>query len=408
MKKSGCSAFIALLAVAWVWNQVSSSPAATAIAVVVFVALLLGGILFYKSGEKTKAEKDAKTRDALAEKLENLAQSLPYQGPFGASLAKDEIPVYQISGVTLIEPRSSGGQWVGGNQGFSFRIAKGISYRVGASRGEYVKNPEQLQRIDVGTASFTNKRVTFTGELASREWRFDKILNVDVTGNGAQVMLSVSNRQKPSGLLTTNFSDISPGMAIAIANDWYEGGKDAAVARCKALAAGFKAISQGLSEAEATTLANPALQKPTEQEAPPPASAPKPAKPATSGSNELYLESGDEVDVVGESFNAVNFESVRTALDASFGETQAVVVDLVAEPFNKYSKNGHAVAIQYAGLTLGHIAETENTQFFNLLKEFNGRGKCDAEIYFAPEEPLMKNSVRLFCVTPPRNRFESH
>jgi hypothetical protein len=109
----------------------------------------------------------------------------------------------------------------------------------------------------------------------------------------------------------------------------------------------------------------------------------------------------DIVDVVGESFYAESFATLRERYNVEYGETEDFDLELVAEPFNKYSKNGHAVAVQLDGLFLGHIAEDENTEFFDLLKETNGRAKCSGEIYFAPNAEVMKNSVRLYCDYPP-------
>jgi hypothetical protein len=41
--------------------------------------------------------------------------------------------------------------------GWSFRVARGVYYRVAASRGTYVPGPELQTVIDYGTATITNR-----------------------------------------------------------------------------------------------------------------------------------------------------------------------------------------------------------------------------------------------------------
>jgi hypothetical protein len=47
--------------------------------------------------------------------------------------------------------------------------------------------------------------------------------------NGLTVSISVSNRERTSGLETINLDDITPGMAVSLATAWHDGGKKAAI-----------------------------------------------------------------------------------------------------------------------------------------------------------------------------------
>ena len=66
------------------------------------------------------------------------------------------------------------GQYVGRSDGFSIRIAKGLSYRVGAQRGEYVQGELAQRYEDVGMAYLTTERLIFIGGGNTAEWSFDK------------------------------------------------------------------------------------------------------------------------------------------------------------------------------------------------------------------------------------------
>jgi hypothetical protein len=412
-RNKGCG--FGLLILGAIWVVVSLIQSQLFIWLVVLGGLGYAGWWAYKKfggGNDFGGGKDRLYRSAQIDKLEALAANLPYTGPHTIALAKGEEVVYVLNQVGLIESRSNGSSYSGGSQGVSVRIAKGISYRVGGSKGQLTRNPESVQMVDSGTAIFTNQRVVFAGQSATREWRFDKLLNVDMGPNGVSAMISVSNRQKTSGLMATDLNELTPGLLTAVATDWFEGGIEKARRRCVDTAGAFRAIDAGDTEFNATQMANRvALENPeTAGSVVAPGSAAALADVAAAKSEPSpdglvfapMTEDGEPFEVVGESFNAANFDQLRAMLGAQEDDTVTTDVDLIAEPFNKFSRNGNAVAVQKNGLTLGHISEDENTDFFELLKEHNGRGTCQAEIYFCPvgQTPPM-NSVRLLCANPP-------
>jgi hypothetical protein len=59
-------------------------------------------------------------------------------------------------------------EWRGGSQGFSFRVAKGVRYHVGSTRGHLVTVGTQLQNADTGVLSVTNQRAAFLVRV--RRW----------------------------------------------------------------------------------------------------------------------------------------------------------------------------------------------------------------------------------------------
>lgn len=55
--------------------------------------------------------------------------------PLALQLRRGERAFYVVANAALVEPRRAAGQWVGRSSGWSFRVARGVYYRVGASRG---------------------------------------------------------------------------------------------------------------------------------------------------------------------------------------------------------------------------------------------------------------------------------
>ena len=87
-------------------------------------------------------------------------------------------------------------EYKGGSQGVSFRIMKGVSYRVGSHRGTMEVVGSRLEVGDSGDLVVTSQRVVFTGGRRTQEVRYDKLIDVNVFKDAIQ--FHVSNRQKPS------------------------------------------------------------------------------------------------------------------------------------------------------------------------------------------------------------------
>lgn len=137
--------------------------------------------------------------DALAEQL-NLAEH------FTGDTTSDQLVLQRgealfafVTGASLVEDRSTGGQWQGRSSGVSFPIGsiggRSIRYRVGGTRGHYVQGTPVPTAIDVGTFFITDKRAIFQGQKQTRECRYDKLVGVQHDPNGATVF-NVTNRQK--------------------------------------------------------------------------------------------------------------------------------------------------------------------------------------------------------------------
>jgi hypothetical protein len=115
-------------------------------------------------------------------------------------LKKGEFLVLVLENAGLVEMGRERGTYQGGSQGVSIRITKGVYYRVGGHRGNFVPGPETLKIVDQGTSVITNQRVVFQGAGKTREWLFTKLIGVDHDPGKGVSMLHVSNRQRASGL----------------------------------------------------------------------------------------------------------------------------------------------------------------------------------------------------------------
>jgi hypothetical protein len=226
MGQAGCATLIALGIVVGILNAASKDG--NFVPLILLVLVCAGAGLWYYAIKKQKDQNVKDNLESAATKLEALSKTLtPIELP-GFIEQKGEKAYFKLDNVSLTEWRSTGSSYQGGSQGVSFRIAKGVSYRVGVSQGTLTKNPEQLQVVDQGSAIFTDKRIVFAGTKSNREWDFSKMVNVDVGTNGIYVNIAVSNRQKNSGLRASNDADLTPGILAGIVLELNESGLAAA------------------------------------------------------------------------------------------------------------------------------------------------------------------------------------
>jgi len=85
-------------------------------------------------------------------------------------------------------------RYEGGSHGVSFRVMKGVSYRVGGHRGHAVSETG-LVPVSDGELIVTNKRIIFRGDGKVFAIKLNKILDIQIFTNGLQ--FSENNRAKP-------------------------------------------------------------------------------------------------------------------------------------------------------------------------------------------------------------------
>jgi type II secretory pathway pseudopilin PulG len=177
----------------------------TAIAFLAIVAVPVA-IYFSPKARRERALKAAQQRQALA------ALEAQAQAQFDVFVAADEknLPdlTSEVQGVILKGDEvcyalsanahhivsKTKTHYVGGSQGVSFRVAKGVRYHVGGYRGHPVT--EQFEVVaDSGTVYVTSKRLIFAGTKEVTTVPVPKIADVHI--EGARVVIIVENRVNP-------------------------------------------------------------------------------------------------------------------------------------------------------------------------------------------------------------------
>jgi hypothetical protein len=121
------------------------------------------------------------------------AGRLPYADPGGIVTKKGErVHVHEAASV-LKEVVNR--EYQAGSRGVSFRIMKGVTYRVGATRGRMVEVGRSWQPEDSGELAVTSRRLLFTGDRRTIEVPLQKILDLNLFDDAVQV--HVSGRQTP-------------------------------------------------------------------------------------------------------------------------------------------------------------------------------------------------------------------
>ena len=119
-------------------------------------------------------------------------------------LKKGEYPLLSLNNITLKEPRSVRVTH-GGYAGPRIRVAKGVSFNLGAF-GASSESHEEIKVIDNGNLLLTNKRLIFSGSKRSINIQLKKIISIDAYGDG--IALRRENKQKTEyfvGLNNGNF-----------------------------------------------------------------------------------------------------------------------------------------------------------------------------------------------------------
>lgn len=101
---------------------------------------------------------------------------------------------YWIEPATLAEEKVLRRKYEGGSQGMSFRVMKGVSYRVGGHHG-HITSETGVVAVSSGELIITSKRAVFRGDNKSFAVKLDKILDIQLFTNGLQ--FSENNRSKP-------------------------------------------------------------------------------------------------------------------------------------------------------------------------------------------------------------------
>jgi hypothetical protein len=99
---------------------------------------------------------------------------------------KGENPIWVFNGCQYLEDVVRR-QFVGGSQGLSFRVMKGVYYRVGAFKGESVSTVER-KNLGTGSLVVTNKNLYFIGPGKTSKIPFSKIVSFTPYSDAVGIM----------------------------------------------------------------------------------------------------------------------------------------------------------------------------------------------------------------------------
>ena len=107
------------------------------------------------------------------------------------NLEKGESAIWLFYDVNFLTPKSST-HYVGGSQGVSIRVMKGIYYRVGSYRGAPVKT-QYLSDEGRGVLVISNKNIYFWSPRTAQKIPFKKIISAHAFSDALQIVGSGSN-----------------------------------------------------------------------------------------------------------------------------------------------------------------------------------------------------------------------
>lgn len=134
-------------------------------------------------GSFSKVVKAAVIRDLVEGKL---PQRVKLDSPLSFNFQKDETIVWVFAGVQYFEDRIRR-QYVGGYQGFSVRVARGVYYRTGGFKGTPIEHTERVH-VDTGILTVTNKHIYFGGARKSFRVAFKKIVSFEPMSDAIGIM----------------------------------------------------------------------------------------------------------------------------------------------------------------------------------------------------------------------------
>lgn len=361
-----------------------------------------GGYYFVTTGYKRMVAKQRLQH--WAKHLTEIGIKMPFpDSPF--PLRHGEKYVLSLKDQMLVEPRRGTRVSSRSTDAFTVALAKGFYYTAAAGNSVSPEPSDELKHIDSGVAHFTTHRVVFVGAKQTREWDFAKLLGVTEEPGGLRVMISVSNRQKTSGLSAASVQQISPGMAFHLTDQVKDHGFEAAketarygaqevrvqlsvmeesffiteseierrleIWRRQNTLEPFENLSSG--KAKTTPSAGEAVGEPSPPE---------------------ELEPLAKIEVVGEMFYKTSFEALRAELKTEGNSEHIVEVELRNDPDNEYSDSGKAVAVFIRDNQVGHVPEWLAPKVFDQLEPEGGVVTLGARLYldYFDAKP-QKNSV---------------
>jgi len=151
---------------------------------------------FARTGAVEKVVKAATLRDVMNGELPD---RLALKGAVPFNLQKGEKIVWAFPNAEYLEDKTRR-QYVGGSQGFSVRIAKGLYYRAGAFKGHSVERTERVS-LGKGLLALSNKHILFSGADKTLRIPYSKIVAFQPFSDGIAIVRDAASA-KPQVFVT--------------------------------------------------------------------------------------------------------------------------------------------------------------------------------------------------------------
>jgi hypothetical protein len=184
-----------LFALVMTFGAVSSEGISPVLALVFFhvaIFVLLPGYYAYRNlrtacpeCNKTIKKKQIPTLATIAEQQGQAAVRAAVSGagvPFTSLLLPPDERVLWNEPAKILEEKVVSRGYSGGSSGVSFRVAKGVSLRVGAHKGQLISERGYIPVSD-GNLILTSKRILFQGTPKTLSIDLDKVLSFEAGQN---------------------------------------------------------------------------------------------------------------------------------------------------------------------------------------------------------------------------------
>lgn len=170
------------------------------------------------SDDEISLDKKELARLRLLNEIQN--GNMPAVSVSNVVLFKGETP-YWVEPVDLIEEKVVRRHYSGGSRGMSFRVMKGVSYRVGGHRGT-MTSETGLVVVSSGNMIITSKRIIMTGDRKSFAIKLNNLLNTELFTNAIYLSENGKSSQRLIRFKEKGNHDII-GAVLSYAINHFEG-----------------------------------------------------------------------------------------------------------------------------------------------------------------------------------------
>jgi hypothetical protein len=156
----------------------------------------LGDRAFDEAGKREQLVKALVLKDLLEGRA---STRLRVMDPLPIALKHGETLQWLFQGVALNEPKALT-SYIGGSHGVSVRLAKGLSYRVGAYKGQRVEHTK-IVRVGTGNLCVTTRAVYFLSGANSKKTPLSGLVSVNAYDDG---IIVTPSRGKPQIFLMSD------------------------------------------------------------------------------------------------------------------------------------------------------------------------------------------------------------